>query len=345
MSTNTTDTGAMDTGATETGTAVERASLRPFVVAGVALAALSATSLFVGVINVTPWSLFQPDTDAYRALVISRVPRLMALLLAGSSLAVSGLIMQQVVRNRFVSPTTAGTVESAVLGIVLATIWFPGDSLTVRMFVAIATSLVGTFVFVHLLRRIRITDIVVVPLLGLMFSAVVSAVAVFVAYRYDLIQLIETWTTGSFSRVLRGRYEPLYVVLVGGVVAYIYAARFTVVGMGERFATNLGVNFHVILNLGLVIASVNTAVAVVVVGAIPFLGLIVPNVVSMWCGDHLRRTVPITAMAGAGFVLLCDIAGRLIRHPYEIAVGTIAGLIGAAVFIVMILRARTDRVA
>ncbi len=276
-------------------------------------------------------------------MVIARIPRLLSLLLAGSSLAVAGEIMQQVTRNRFVSPSTAGTVESAVLGIVLATLWFPSGSLMVRMLVAIATSLVGTFVFVRLLRQIKIVDIIVVPLLGLMFSAVVSAITVFLAYKYDLLQLIDTWTTGSFSRILQGRYEPLFAVIVGGTVTYLYAARFTVVGMGEEFAVNLGVNYAFILNLGLVIASVNTAIVVVVVGAIPFLGLIVPNVISMIAGDNLARTLPITALAGAGFVLACDVAGRIVRHPYEVPVGTIAGVLGAAIFIVLILRARTDQ--
>ncbi len=313
--------------------------------AAVALGVASLLSLFVGVVNVSPMSVFEPDTDAYRALVIARIPRLLSLLLAGSSLAVAGEIMQQVTRNRFVSPSTAGTVESAVLGIVLASLWFPSGSLMTRMLIAIATSLVGTFVFVRLLRQIKIVDIVVVPLLGLMFSAVVSAITVFLAYKYDLLQLIDTWTTGSFSRILQGRYEPLFAVIVGGIVAYLYAARFTVVGMGEEFAVNLGVNYAFILNLGLVIASVNTAIVVVVVGAIPFLGLIVPNVISMIAGDNLTRTLPITALAGAGFVLACDVAGRLVRHPYEVPVGTIAGVLGAAIFIVLILRARTDQAA
>ncbi len=311
----------------------------------VALGVASLLSLFVGVVNVSPMSVFEPDTDAYRALVIARIPRLLSLLLAGSSLAVAGEIMQQVTRNRFVSPSTAGTVESAVLGIVLASLWFPSGSLMTRMLIAIATSLVGTFVFVRLLRQIKIVDIVVVPLLGLMFSAVVSAITVFLAYKYDLLQLIDTWTTGSFSRILQGRYEPLFAVIVGGIVAYLYAARFTVVGMGEEFAVNLGINYAFILNLGLVIASVNTAIVVVVVGAIPFLGLIVPNVISMIAGDNLTRTLPITALAGAGFVLACDVAGRLVRHPYEVPVGTIAGVLGAAIFIVLILRARTDQAA
>ncbi|WP_420453568.1 ABC transporter permease [Ilumatobacter sp.] len=314
-------------------------------IALVGLVVASVLSLLVGVVAVTPSLLIDGDAAASRALVISRIPRLVALLLAGSSLAVAGVIMQQVTRNRFVSPSTSGTVESAVLGIVLATLVLPGSSLLVRMLVAIATSLVGTFAFIGLLRRIRIVDVIVVPLLGLMFGAVVSAITVFLAYRADLLQLVEVWTTGSFSRVLRGRYEPLYAVLAGGIVAYLFAARFTVVGMGEHFAKNLGIDHQAVMNLGLVVAAVNTAIVVVVVGAIPFLGLVVPNVISMRFGDDLQRTLPITALTGAAFVLVCDVVGRIVRHPYEIPVGTIAGVVGAVVFVVLILRARTDLAA
>src|SRR5690606_1462710 len=93
---------------------------------GVVLVLVGAfASLMVGVINVSPMSFFERDTDAYEALVISRIPRTLALILSGGSLAVAGMIMQQVTHNRFVSPSTVGTTECAVLGIVIATMLFP----------------------------------------------------------------------------------------------------------------------------------------------------------------------------------------------------------------------------
>lgn len=309
------------------------------------LAVASVLSLFVGVVSVSPLSIFDSDSDAYRALVTARIPRLFALLLGGASTAVAGVVMQQVMRNRFASPSTVGTSECAVLGIVVATIWFGDASLLTRMLFAIAMALAGTWIFVRLLARVRSTDVIVVPLLGLMFAAVIGAITVALAYSNDLLQMIEVWTTGSFSRVLQGRYELLWAVLIGTVVAWIYADRFTVVGLGQRFATNLGVNYHLVVNIGLAIASINTAIVVVVVGTMPFLGLIVPNVVTMLFGDDVRRNLPVVALFGAGFTLVCDVVGRLVIRPYEIPVGTIAGVIGGGVFLLFILRARTDRVA
>ena len=190
-----------------------------------------------------------------------------------------------------------------------------------------------------MLQRIRYSDPIVVALVGLMYGGVLSAITVFIAYQRDLLQLLEIWTTGSFSAVMAGQYEPLYAVLAVGAIGYLFADRFTVVGMGKEFATNLGVNYTRILYTGLIVVSIMAAVVVVVVGAIPFLGLIIPNIVSMFLGDHVRRTLPVTAIAGAGFVLICDVLSRTIRFPYEIPVATIAGALGAAVFVWLILRA------
>ena len=307
------------------------------------LVVLAFGSLFVGVADVGPLDLFRGDTDKLEVFFVSRVPRLIAILLAGAAMSVVGLIMQNLTRNRFVEPTTAGTVEWALLGVLVSTVVLDGQSVFGRMLIAIVFSLVGTFLFLQLLKRIVFTDMIVVPLVGLMFGGVVMAVTTFFAYRLELTQSLNTWTTGDFSGILRGRYELIWLVAAVIVVAYLYADRFTVAGMGEAFAKNLGLSYNTVVNVGMVIVAVTTAVVTVVVGAIPFLGLIVPNLVTMLCGDNLRRVLPVTAIAGALFVLVCDVIGRVIRYPYEIPVGTVASVIGAVVFIVLILRARRSR--
>jgi iron complex transport system permease protein len=226
------------------------------------------------------------------------------------------------------------------LGIVVATLAFGSTSMLGKMGIAVAFSLVGTFLFVWLLQRMVLTDIVVVPLVGILLGGVVSAAAAFLAYRFELLQSLDAWMNGDFSGVVSGRYELLWLVLAATVVAYLYADRFSVAGMGESFAINLGVPYTRVVTLGLVIASVVTAVVVVSVGSIPFLGLVVPNLVTLAMGDHLRRVLPVTAVTGAAFVLVCDVVGRTIRYPYEIPVGTVGGVIGGVVFIVLLLRAR-----
>ena len=303
-----------------------------------ALAVGSYLSLGVGASSVGVADLLNPSPEAWHILTTSRIPRLIAILLAGASLSVAGLIMQRITANRFVSPSTSGTVEAAVLGVLIATMFFGGTSLIVKMGIAIVTAIAGTLIFLQMLQRIQHREGIVVALVGLMYGGVLAAITTFIAYQRDLIQYLDIWTTGSFSSVLEGRYEPLYIVLVVGIIGYIFADKFTVIGMGESFATNLGVNYQRILYIGLIVVSVMAAVVVVVVGAIPFLGLIVPNVVTLLLGDNIKKVLPLTALAGAAFVLACDVAGRVIIHPYELPVATIAGAIGGVVFIWLILR-------
>lgn len=307
---------------------------------------LAFISLFIGVSDVSLSTLFgASSTDrAKEVLLISRIPRTLAIILAGMSMAVAGMIMQMLTRNRFVEPSTAGTVESASLGILLVILFAPDTPVFGKMLVASVTALAGTALFLRILRSIPLRSVLVVPLVGIMLGGVISAVTTFIAYRFDLLQSLNSWTTGDFSGVLRGRYELLYLSFFLTVIAYIAADRFTVAGMGEDFTTNLGLNYRRVITLGLVIVSMVSASVVVTVGMIPFLGLIVPNVVSMFIGDNMRRAVPWVAVLGAGLVLACDIVGRLIRFPYEIPIGTMMGVVGSAIFLYLLLR-RGSRLA
>lgn len=317
----------------------------------VVVAVLAVISLFIGVGDVSLHALFysRESVDgspgsALELLLVSRIPRTIAIVLAGMSMAVAGMIMQMLTRNRFVEPSTAGTVESASLGILLVILFAPESPVFVKMLVASVTAVAGTALFLRILRSIPLRSVLVVPLVGIMLGGVVSAITTFIAYRFDLLQSLNSWTTGDFSGVLRGRYELLWIAFALTVVAYIAADRFTVAGLGEDFTTNLGLNYRRVVTLGLIIVSMVSASVVVTVGMIPFLGLIVPNVVSMFVGDNLRRALPWIAVLGAGLVLACDIAGRLIRFPYEIPIGTMMGVVGSVIFLYLLLR-RGSRLA
>ncbi len=307
----------------------------------VVLGIVSFISLFVGVSEIGLKDVLQRDSEKMMPFVESRIPRLAAIILSGSAMGVVGLIMQSLVRNRFVAPTTAGTVDAASLGLLLATIWFAGASIFIKMSIAVVFALGGTILFLALVQRVRYADIVVVPLIGIMLGGVIQALATYLAFQYDLLQSLSAWTNGDFSGILRGRYELLYIVGSLIVVAYLYANRFTLAGMGRDTAVNLGLHYERVLYFGMAIAATATAVVVVVVGAIPFLGLVVPNLVTMTMGDNLRRVLPATAIGGAFFVLVCDILSRTIRFPYEIPIGTVVGVGGGLIFLIFVLRNRS----
>jgi len=301
---------------------------------------LGLMSLFVGVSDVSLPGLFSGGEDgrALEVFLISRIPRTLALMLAGASMAIAGLVMQMVVRNRFVEPGTTGTSESAALGFLVVTILAPGWPLMAKMGVSALFALGGTALFLRILKAVPLRDVLLVPLIGIMLGGVVGALTAFIAYRANLMASLLAWNMGDFSGVLRGRYELLWLGLVCGVLAYIAADRFTVAGMGKDFTTNLGLDYQKVMVLGLVIVSVVSAVVLVSVGSIPFLGLIVPNLVSLMIGDNMRRTVPWVAVGGAGFVLACDLVGRLIRFPYEIPIAVVMGVVGSLVFLYLLLR-------
>lgn len=311
-----------------------------------AVIGLAFVSLFVGVSDVTPLSLLSPEasTNALDVLLVSRIPRTIALLLAGSAMGVAGMIMQMLSRNRFVEPSTAGTVESASLGLLVTMIFVPDLPVIGKMVVAAAFALAGTALFLRILREIPLRSVLMVPLVGLMLGGVIASATAFFAYRFELLQSLSIWTMGDFSGVLRGRYELLWISFGLTILAYVAADRFTVAGMGEDFTTNLGLNYRRVLTLGLVIVSMVTAVVVVTVGSVPFLGLIVPNLVALMVGDNMRRAVPWVAVMGAGLVVVCDLVGRVIRFPYEIPIGTVFGVVGSGIFLYLLLR-RQSRLA
>tara|TARA_R110002124_G_scaffold1797_2_gene11337 strand:- start:1956 stop:2918 length:963 start_codon:yes stop_codon:yes gene_type:complete len=314
--------------------------MRLLALAIAATIALAIVSLFVGVSDVSLGALVASDASsrAMQVLLISRIPRTLAIVLAGSSLAIAGLVMQMVVRNRFVEPSTAGTTESASLGFLVVTILAPGWPLMAKMLVSAGFALAGTALFLRILRVVPLRDQLLVPLVGIMLGGIIGAVTSFFAYRFGLLPSLLAWSMGDFSGILRGRYELLWIGLGCAVLAYIAADRFTVAGMGRDFTTNLGLDYRRVMVLGLVIVSLISAVVLVSAGSIPFLGLIIPNLVSLMVGDNMRRTVPWVAVSGAGFVLACDIIGRLVRAPYEIPISVVVGVAGSAIFLFLLLR-------
>ncbi len=306
------------------------------------VAVLAVISLLIGVADMPLRDLISGDgsAQAIQLLLVSRIPRTLALVLSGMSMGVAALIMQMLFRNRFVEPTTTGMVEAASLGLLVVALLAPGLPIFYKMVVASGFALAATFMFLRLASKIPAGSSLIVPLLGLMFGGVINAVTTFFAYRYDLLQSLATWINGDFSGVLRGRYELLWVAGGLAVLSYLAADRFTVAGLGQSFTRNLGLNYGRILAFGLVIVSMVSASAVVTAGTVPFLGLIVANVVSLTVGDNLRRALPWVALSGAGFLLACDIVGRVLRFPYEIPVGTVAGVFGSGIFLYLLLRRR-----
>ncbi|MFD3812130.1 ABC transporter permease [Rhodococcus sp. NPDC058639] len=295
---------------------------------------LLTLSLFTGVYDIFGgehgWEMFE----------ITRIPRTIALVLAGAAMAMSGLVMQLLTQNRFVEPTTAGTTEWAGLGLILMMILLPGSGLMPRMIGAIVAAFVGTMIFFLFLRRVSLSSSLIVPIVGIMLGAVVGSITTYLALATDMLQSLGVWFAGSFTSVLRGQYEVLWIVAAVAVAVFLVADRLTVAGLGEDVATNVGLNYTRIIFLGTGLIAVATGVVTVVVGNLPFIGLIVPNIVSMFRGDDLRSNLPWVCLLGIAIVTVCDLIGRTIIAPFEVPVSLILGVVGAVVFIALLLRSR-----
>lgn len=302
------------------------------------LAALAVASLFVGVGSLSPSDFTR--SEGLDLLLASRLPRTLAAILVGSGLAIAGIVMQTLARNRFVEPATAGTAQSAALGILAATLIWPEASIAMKAAVASLTALAGTGLFLLATRRLPPTQPYLVPLVGLVFGGIVGAVATVLALQTGLSQYVDVWTSGELSGITRGRYELLWLAAGLVALAWLVADQLTVLSLGEVASRSLGLDYARMMQLGLLIVALVSALSVVVVGVVPFVGLVVPALVSRMAGDNLRATIPLAAIFGALLVLGCDIAGRLVIHPYEMPVGTILGIVGAAAFLAVVSRGR-----
>ncbi|MBD7911198.1 iron chelate uptake ABC transporter family permease subunit [Clostridium cibarium] len=304
----------------------------------ISLIILSIISIFIGSKDIKIIDLLSFEKDKLEILILSRIPRLISILAAGTSIAVSGLIMQQISRNSFVSPTTGATEDSAKFGILVSIILFPSAGYFSKMIICFIFSLAGTFLFMYILRKIKFKNDIFVPLIGIMLGAIIESINTFFAYKFDVIQNIESWAQGNFSMIIKDRYELVYLSIPLMIIAYLFANKFTISGMGKEFSKNLGLDYNKVVNIGVVIVALISSIMIIIVGKIPFLGLIIPNIIRIYNGDNLKENFVSTSLFGAVFLLFCDILGRLIIYPYEIPIGLMVVVIGSGVFLYLLFR-------
>lgn len=307
---------------------------KPLFLAIITVALLGILSMFTGVYDI------QGKEDGWSMFFITRVPRTAALMLTGAAMSMAGLVMQLITQNRMVEPTTTGTIEWAGFGLLLVYLFSPNPTLLARMGGAVLFSFAGTMIFFLLLRRIRLRSSLIVPIIGMMLGAVISAVSTFTGLAFNMTQNIANWFIGSFAAVQIGRYEYLWLIILVSALIFIYADRLTLAGLGEDIATSLGVNYSRTVMTGTALISLAVGIVTAIIGNLPFLGLIVPNLVSRYRGDNLRSNLPWVCLAGMGTITLSDILSRVIIMPFEVPVSLILGTVGSIAFIIILLGQR-----
>ena len=275
-------------------------------------------------------------------LFVSRLPRTIAVILVGATLGVAGMVLQIVLKNRFIEPSMIGASQSAAVGVLVASLVFPASPLIFKMSFATLSALIGMGVFMMLLRNLPPHQKLMVPLIGIVFGNVIEAITTFIAYETDSLQLLSVWFSGDFSGVLSGRYELLWLTAVLAVVIYVMADKLSIAGLGQNISTSLGVNYRQMTWLALIVVAMITAVVVVTVGQIPFIGLVVPNIISRLAGDRLRQNLPAIVLLGSNLVLFCDVLGRVVNAPYEVPISTVFGICGTLIFLYLLFKGKSN---
>lgn len=299
---------------------------------------LFISSLLIGAEQLNWADLFDVNSASWTLILHSRIPRTVAIVLAATGLSVTGLMMQAIGRNKFISAGTIGTTDAAMLGLMLGYLLFGNQILVIKWLFAFVVALISTFLFMRLLQKLPVKEVIVIPLIGMMFGGVISAITTYLAYQFDALNVLASIGVGSFSTITTGRYELLLLIIVPLFFAWRYSHQFSLISLGQDFSLNLGIRYHWVVNGGLVIIALVSAASFVVVGPLPFVGLIVPNIMTYYYGDHLSKSIVDLALVGSIFVLINDIISRIVIYPYEIAVSFTMGITGAIAFLMMLGR-------
>jgi ABC-type enterochelin transport system, permease component len=298
---------------------------------------LLIVSLMTGSLSgVTFAAIFSGDATALSVMWYSRIPRTAAIVLSAAGLSVAGLIMQAISRNKFMSPSTSGTTDAAALGILISFIFLSQQSGIVQTIFAFVFALLSTLLFTSVINKLKIREVVYIPLIGMMYGGLISALTTTIAYRFDVMQMMSAIGLGSFARL--GDFSIIYIVIIPLIFAVFYATKFSIIGMGEDFSKNLGLNYNRVVVTGLIIISLISAATFVAVGPLPFVGLIIPNMATSFYGDNLKKSIIDLMIFGADFVLICDIISRLVIYPFEMSVSLTISVIGGIVFMIYLIR-------
>ncbi|KXT81986.1 Iron compound ABC uptake transporter permease protein PiuB [Streptococcus sp. DD11] len=305
---------------------------------GILCLLLCLLSLSIGAGSFSWTRLLVGDAETWLLFLESRLPRTISILLAGSSMSMSGLLMQTITQNPFAAPSTVGTVDAAKLGMLISLFFFPSATLAQKMLFAFLSSIFFTIFFIRFVRQFSFKEKWLLPLVGIIYSGVIGAAGEIISYRFNLVQSMTSWTQGSFSMIQRHQYEWLFLSLAILLAVWRLSATFTIMNLGEEASQNLGIRYAKMEGLALFLTALTTSVTMITVGSLPFLGVIVPNLVRKFCGDHIKRIKTIIALTGACLVLICDIAARLVIRPYEVSVSLILGICGSLAFMYLLWR-------
>lgn len=303
-------------------------------------------------------AIFNKGSETARLIVRRiRFPRVIAALIAGGGLAVSGLVMQTVLKNPLASPTTLGVSNAAVFGANFAIIVVGAGAFhsTHGSWLSISNPyLVSTFSFLSaiiaagsilLLARLKNLNASAIVLAGVAVSAIFQAGTTLIQYFASDTQVASAvyWTFGDLGRASYKTDLIMFIVVaVSTLFFFLKRWDFSAMSGGLAYAKTLGVNTRFMTIMSLLLASLITSVTVSFLGIIGFVGLTAPQFMKRIVGDDYRYLLPSSSLAGALLLLISDILGRLPIFGTSVPVGVVTSLIGGPVFLAILLRRKKN---
>ena len=300
-----------------------------------------ALGVFLGSTKLNfPSAILDTDSIDARILIYVRLPRVLAALMCGMALAVSGAVIQCVLANRLASPSIIGVNAGAGLAVTICSAFSLIGGWQLSLF-----SFIGAFVTVLLVsvgaKKWGASRGTVI-LLGVALNALLSAISDAVTTVSPEISVMRNdFKIGDFSAVTYAKVLPAAaLILIALLILTTLSSDLDVLTLGDENAKSLGLNTGVMRVAFLLLSALLAGAAVSVCGLLSFVGLLVPHVIRRIGVSESKHLIPLCALFGAGFVTLCDTLARVVFAPYELPVGIIMAFLGAPFFIFILLRGR-----
>lgn len=315
-----------------------------FITLGVLLAVLCLLSLRYGSVYLSFsefWgAVLRKNGYGVQSVILYnlRLPRVLAGLISGGALAVSGVLLQGVTGNKMASPGLIGVNSGAGFAVILA-LTLAAVPISVIPIVAFGGAFLATLAIIAIAGRMGMTKNTVV-LSGMAFSAILSAgISLLSLLDSDVLVSYNAFSVGSLAGVAPESLIMPAVLTVLAIGASMAAARkIDLLALGAPIASSLGVNVRALRIFCMLTASALAGAAVSVVGLLGFVGLMAPHIARALVGADNSRLIPAAALVGADLVLAADLCGRVLFSPGEMAVGVLMALLGAPFFLVILLR-------
>lgn len=283
------------------------------------------------------------DTLNSRIIIYARVPRILAALLAGAALAVSGVIIQAVLENPLAAPSIIGVNSGAGFFAVLAMALFPEKISAVPA--AAFTGAVVTVLAVYAIASKNGTSKLTLVLAGMAVSNLLNAgINTVTTFFPDSLSGINSFKIGGVTGITLQKLFPAWIYIAVGIAAALILSReLDILSLGDRTAKSLGMNVKVIRLILLLASAMLAGAAVSFAGLLSFIGLIVPHMARHFIKSGNSRLICASALMGAAFVTFCDMLSRTLFRPYEIQLGIVVSYIGVPFFIYLIMKRKGGR--